>query len=70
MRLIRRRIDISVAVAIPEGLLTPVVRQADKKSIVTIAKEVRELATRAIAWCAGILVVFAPIAVWLYRRKV
>jgi ABC-2 type transport system permease protein len=25
---------------------------------------------RAIVWCAGILVVFAPIAVWLYRRKV
>ena len=25
---------------------------------------------RAIAWCVGILVVFAPTAVWLYRRKV
>ena len=45
--IIRRRIDISVAVAIPEGLLTPVVRQADKKSIVTIAQEVRDLAARA-----------------------
>ncbi|HEX9294276.1 MAG TPA: dihydrolipoamide acetyltransferase family protein, partial [Polyangiaceae bacterium] len=45
--LIHRRVDISVAVAIPEGLVTPVVRQADKKSIVTIANEVRELAARA-----------------------
>jgi ABC-2 type transport system permease protein/oleandomycin transport system permease protein len=25
---------------------------------------------RAIAWCVGILLVFAPVAVWLYRRKV
>src|SRR6185503_7212441 len=45
--IIRRRIDISVAVAIPDGLLTPVVRQADKKSIVAIAQEVRDLAARA-----------------------
>jgi pyruvate dehydrogenase E2 component (dihydrolipoamide acetyltransferase) len=45
--LIHRRVDISVAVAVPDGLITPVVRQADKKSIVTIAKEVRELAARA-----------------------
>lgn len=45
--LIHRRVDISVAVAIPDGLVTPVVRQADKKSIVTIAHEVRDLAARA-----------------------
>jgi pyruvate dehydrogenase E2 component (dihydrolipoamide acetyltransferase) len=45
--LVHRRVDISVAVAIPEGLVTPVVRQADKKSIVSIAQEVRELAARA-----------------------
>jgi len=45
--LIHRRIDISVAVAIPDGLVTPVVRRADQKSVVTIAKEVRELAARA-----------------------
>jgi pyruvate dehydrogenase E2 component (dihydrolipoamide acetyltransferase) len=42
-----RRVDISVAVAVPDGLLTPVVRQADRKSVVTIAQEVRDLATRA-----------------------
>jgi pyruvate dehydrogenase E2 component (dihydrolipoamide acetyltransferase) len=45
--LIHRRVDISVAVAISEGLVTPVVRNADKKSIVSIAQEVRELAGRA-----------------------
>jgi pyruvate dehydrogenase E2 component (dihydrolipoamide acetyltransferase) len=45
--LVHRRVDISVAVAIPEGLVTPVVRMADKKSIVSIAQEVRELAARA-----------------------
>jgi pyruvate dehydrogenase E2 component (dihydrolipoamide acetyltransferase) len=45
--LIHKRIDISVAVAVPEGLLTPVVRNADQKSVVAIGREVRELATRA-----------------------
>jgi pyruvate dehydrogenase E2 component (dihydrolipoamide acetyltransferase) len=41
------RIDISVAVAVPDGLVTPVLRDADKKSVVAIAREVRELAARA-----------------------
>jgi pyruvate dehydrogenase E2 component (dihydrolipoamide acetyltransferase) len=45
--LVHRRVDISVAVAISEGLVTPVVRNADKKSIAAIAQEVRELAGRA-----------------------
>ncbi len=45
--LVHRRVDISVAVAIPEGLVTPVVRDADAKSVVAIAREVRELAGRA-----------------------
>jgi pyruvate dehydrogenase E2 component (dihydrolipoamide acetyltransferase) len=45
--LVHRRVDISVAVAIPDGLVTPVVRRADQKSIVGIAREVRELASRA-----------------------
>jgi pyruvate dehydrogenase E2 component (dihydrolipoamide acetyltransferase) len=45
--LVHRRVDISVAVAVPEGLLTPVVRNADTKSVVAIAREVRELASRA-----------------------
>ena len=42
-----RRVDISVAVAIPDGLVTPVVRNADQKSVVAIAAEVRELAAKA-----------------------
>jgi pyruvate dehydrogenase E2 component (dihydrolipoamide acetyltransferase) len=45
--LVHRRVDISVAVAIPDGLVTPVVRNADQKSVVAIAAEVRELAARA-----------------------
>jgi pyruvate dehydrogenase E2 component (dihydrolipoamide acetyltransferase) len=45
--LVHKRVDISVAVAIPDGLVTPVVRNADKKNVVAIAREVRELASRA-----------------------
>jgi pyruvate dehydrogenase E2 component (dihydrolipoamide acetyltransferase) len=45
--LVHRRVDVSVAVAVPDGLVTPVVRNADAKSVVQIAREVRELATRA-----------------------
>jgi pyruvate dehydrogenase E2 component (dihydrolipoamide acetyltransferase) len=45
--LIHKRVDISVAVAIPDGLVTPVVRNADQKSVVSIAREVRDLASRA-----------------------
>lgn len=41
------RADIGVAVAIEEGLITPVVRSADQKSLSQIAAEVRELAERA-----------------------
>jgi pyruvate dehydrogenase E2 component (dihydrolipoamide acetyltransferase) len=39
--------DIGVAVAIEDGLITPVVRSADQKSLSQIAVEVRELAERA-----------------------
>jgi pyruvate dehydrogenase E2 component (dihydrolipoamide acetyltransferase) len=45
--LVHRRVDISVAVAVPDGLLTPVVRDADEKSVLEIAAEVRDLAARA-----------------------
>jgi pyruvate dehydrogenase E2 component (dihydrolipoamide acetyltransferase) len=41
------RADIGVAVAIEEGLITPIVRAADRKSIGQISREVRELAGRA-----------------------
>jgi pyruvate dehydrogenase E2 component (dihydrolipoamide acetyltransferase) len=41
------RADIGVAVAIEDGLITPVVRSADQKSLSEIAQEVRDLAERA-----------------------
>lgn len=39
--------DIGVAVATENGLITPVIRSADQKSLIDIAAEVRELAGRA-----------------------
>lgn len=44
---VHNNVDISVAVAIPDGLVTPVIRDADKKSVVAIAQEIRDLAARA-----------------------
>ncbi len=38
---------VAVAVAMPEGLITPVVRDADRKGLAAIAAETRELAGRA-----------------------
>ncbi len=40
-------VNIGVAVAMPEGLIVPVVRNADRKSILDISREVKDLATRA-----------------------
>ncbi|MBX7195570.1 MAG: pyruvate dehydrogenase complex dihydrolipoamide acetyltransferase [Sandaracinaceae bacterium] len=40
-------VDISVAVAVPDGLVTPVVRDADKKGVAAISAEVKDLAKRA-----------------------
>jgi len=42
-----KRADISVAVSIPGGLITPIVANADGKSVSAIAKEVHDLAARA-----------------------
>jgi pyruvate dehydrogenase E2 component (dihydrolipoamide acetyltransferase) len=42
-----RDVDISVAVATPNGLITPIVRNADTKSLRQIASEMRDLAARA-----------------------
>jgi pyruvate dehydrogenase E2 component (dihydrolipoamide acetyltransferase) len=42
-----KRADISVAVSIPNGLITPVVTQADTKSLSAIATEMKDLAGRA-----------------------
>lgn len=41
------RADIGVAVAIEDGLITPVVRSADLKGVSEISREVKELAERA-----------------------
>ncbi len=45
--LLRGNIDISVAVSIDDGLLTPVVRNADTKTIFAVSTEVKSLAKRA-----------------------
>ena len=39
--------DIGVAVAMPNGLITPIVRNAENKSLSVISNEMRELASRA-----------------------
>jgi pyruvate dehydrogenase E2 component (dihydrolipoamide acetyltransferase) len=40
-------VDISVAVSIPEGLITPIIRQADRKGLAAISSEMKDLAARA-----------------------
>ncbi len=40
-------VDISVAVAIDGGLITPIVKNADQKTVVTISNEMKDLAARA-----------------------
>jgi pyruvate dehydrogenase E2 component (dihydrolipoamide acetyltransferase) len=40
-------VDISVAVATPEGLITPIVRKADTKGLAAISNEMKELAGKA-----------------------
>ncbi len=42
-----QRADIGVAVALEGGLMTPVIREADGKSLSTISNEMRSLAERA-----------------------
>jgi pyruvate dehydrogenase E2 component (dihydrolipoamide acetyltransferase) len=42
-----KRADISVAVSIPGGLITPIVTNADGKSVSAIAKEIHDLAAKA-----------------------
>jgi pyruvate dehydrogenase E2 component (dihydrolipoamide acetyltransferase) len=40
-------VDIAVAVALDDGLITPIVKQADRKGLATIASETRDLVARA-----------------------
>ncbi|WP_374306408.1 pyruvate dehydrogenase complex dihydrolipoamide acetyltransferase [Methylocella sp.] len=42
-----RQADVGVAVSIPGGLITPVVRAADAKSLSTISREMKDFAARA-----------------------
>jgi len=44
---LHRRVHISMAVALDEGIMTPVLRDCDRKSLGEIAREARELAERA-----------------------
>lgn len=40
-------IDISIAVSIPDGLITPIIRNADQKSVISISEEMKLLANKA-----------------------
>ena len=40
-------VDISVAVAIPGGLITPIIRNADQKGLAAISSEMKALAGKA-----------------------
>jgi pyruvate dehydrogenase E2 component (dihydrolipoamide acetyltransferase) len=44
---IHGRVHIGIAVAIEDGLVTPVIRDADRKGIAAISAEIKELAGRA-----------------------
>jgi len=44
--LVRSNYHIGIATAAPEGLIVPVVRHADRKSVVALGREIQELADR------------------------
>ena len=45
--LLKREVNVGVAVALDEGLIVPVIKNADEKSLLRIAREVNDLAQRA-----------------------
>lgn len=45
--LLHDSVNMGIAVSVPEGLIVPVLRNADKKSLLEIAQEARELAGKA-----------------------
>ena len=45
--LLHNSVNMGIAVALPEGLIVPVMREADKKNLLQIAKETRILAGKA-----------------------
>jgi pyruvate dehydrogenase E2 component (dihydrolipoamide acetyltransferase) len=40
-------VDIAIAVSIPDGLITPIIRKADQKGLASISNEMKDLAARA-----------------------
>jgi pyruvate dehydrogenase E2 component (dihydrolipoamide acetyltransferase) len=42
-----RSVDVSIAVALKEGLITPIIKDADSKGIKKISKEIKELVDKA-----------------------
>jgi pyruvate/2-oxoglutarate dehydrogenase complex dihydrolipoamide acyltransferase (E2) component len=44
---IKREINVGIAVALEDGLIVPVIRNADRKDLATIARDANDLATRA-----------------------
>ncbi|CAD7046297.1 pyruvate dehydrogenase complex dihydrolipoamide acetyltransferase [Pseudorhizobium endolithicum] len=46
-RVLHKHSDVGVAVAIPDGLITPIVRKAETKTLSAISNEVKDLARRA-----------------------
>jgi pyruvate dehydrogenase E2 component (dihydrolipoamide acetyltransferase) len=45
--LLYKDIDVSIAVATPNGLVTPIIKKADQKSIQQVSSEMKDLAARA-----------------------
>ncbi|MDD5560204.1 dihydrolipoamide acetyltransferase family protein [Candidatus Methylomirabilis sp.] len=45
--IVKHAINIGIAVALEEGLIVPVLREADKKSFLTLTKQLADLAVRA-----------------------
>ncbi|OHV81549.1 pyruvate dehydrogenase complex dihydrolipoamide acetyltransferase [Rhizobium sp. LCM 4573] len=46
-RVLHKHADVGVAVAIPDGLITPIVRKAEEKALSVISNEVKDIAKRA-----------------------
>ncbi|MCC2609931.1 pyruvate dehydrogenase complex dihydrolipoamide acetyltransferase [Neorhizobium petrolearium] len=46
-RVLHKHSDVGVAVSIPDGLITPIVRKAEEKALSVISNEVKDLARRA-----------------------
>ncbi|MDI6026036.1 pyruvate dehydrogenase complex dihydrolipoamide acetyltransferase [Corticibacterium sp. UT-5YL-CI-8] len=46
-RLIHKHSDVGVAVAIPDGLITPIIRKAEQKTLSAISNQMKDLAKRA-----------------------